>query len=349
MLNDLTYKYRMKKAIASLGLVLLTIYSNAQLITLHSSSGVKLFKGSTALSDSYAAAESGDTLYLSGSSFVPPAAFDKKLLIYGAGHYVDSTLATGKTVISGNVVLNENADGFHIEGVEVTGSFSVSSNQSVNQLIVKWSKINGTFNVPGESNPSVNIAVIGSVIVGNIDLTNAQAVLFSNSILQGQTVSTNNNNFANCFLLNNASGSSGSATPIYGDNNTIRNCVFRKDSYWFMITGTGNTFSHNLFVHAAPTFGSSPTLLDNWSGVAQSAIFLNQTGYVFSYAHNYHLQSPSSYIGDDDTEVGIYGGAFPYKDGGVPSNPHISSKTIGAKTNSSGLLNVNIRVNAQDN
>jgi hypothetical protein len=46
--------------------------------------------------------------------------------------------------------------------------------------------------------------------------------------------------------------------------------------------------------------------------------------------------------------VGIYGGAFPWKEGSIPNTPHVTNKNIGHTTNSNGTLPVNIKVAAQD-
>jgi hypothetical protein len=39
---------------------------------------------------------------------------------------------------------------------------------------------------------------------------------------------------------------------------------------------------------------------------------------------------------------------FPFKEGGIPVNPHISSKNIAPQTNPSGQLGVQINVSAQE-
>ena len=75
---------------------------------------------------------------------------------------------------------------------------------------------------------------------------------------------------------------------------------------------------------------------------------VNQSGGSFSYTHDYHLVSPTTYLGTDSTQVGIYGGIFPYKTAAVPLNPHISSQSIPMATDVNGMLNININVNAQD-
>jgi hypothetical protein len=64
---------------------------------------------------------------------------------------------------------------------------------------------------------------------------------------------------------------------------------------------------------------------------------------------NYHLTNPGNYAGTDGKQVGIYGGSFPYKEGAVPSPPHVRSKTIASSTDGQGKLNVQITTSAQNN
>ena len=81
----------------------------------------------------------------------------------------------------------------------------------------------------------------------------------------------------------------------------------------------------------------------NFLAVPQADIFVDQTGYIYNPDHNYQLQN------DCGTDIGIYGTAEPFKDGGVPNNPHIQINSIGSSTNAEGDLPINIKVAAQDN
>ena len=47
-------------------------------------------------------------------------------------------------------------------------------------------------------------------------------------------------------------------------------------------------------------------------------------------------------------EVGVFGGSFPFKDGLVPSNPHIFFKNISSITDNTGNLPVQIKVRAEN-
>ena len=70
------------------------------------------------------------------------------------------------------------------------------------------------------------------------------------------------------------------------------------------------------------------------------------------YRENFNLPSNSPYknAGADGTDIGIYGGAFPWKEGSVPFNPHYQTIKIDPKTDpATGNLKVEIKVKAQDN
>ncbi len=318
-------------------------------VALHSNGTVQHFNGTNALVNAYAASINGDTIYLPGGSFAPPANFDKGLTIYGAGHYSDSTQATNKTFIASTVTLNANADNFHMEGIEVLGDFIFTSNASVNQVTLKYCKINGHFQVLGNlTDPSNNIALIGNVFVGDVVLSNASNVAIYNSILQSHLTNSVANLFYNCIFLFNGGSYD---WVINGEmvNNNLYNSVFYQSNWGIYSNITGNTYKYSLFTTTTPNFGPGAVSENNTFGVPQGSIFVIQSGNAFDYTHNYHLQSPATYLGSDGSQLGLYGGNFPYKEGAVPSNPHIRSKTISATTDASGNLNVNIKVAAQNN
>lgn len=324
-----------------------SISINAQTVALHSPSGAQILKGNTALATAYTAAQGGDTLYLSGGTFTPPAAFDKKLMIFGAGHYVDSTLATGKTFINGNITLSENADLFYLEGVEINGNCSFTNNHSINNAVIKRCKINGTLNITGDlSNPSNNLSLIGNVFINTLNLANATNVFITNNILNQIISPTNGNQINNNIFLNGSYSSSYGYCVFWGDNNQLNNNIFLFTSG--LAGGIGNVFKNNLLVAPTPAYGTTPTIIGNYTGVAQTAIFVNQTGFAFDYAHNYQLKTPGTYPGTDGSQIGIYGGTFPYKEGAVPLNPHIQIKNIAPTTDANGDLQIQIQVGAQN-
>ncbi len=318
-------------------------------VALHSNGNTTIFSNINPFLDAYSASIDGDTIYLPGGTFTPPTNFDKRLTIFGAGHYVDSTLTTGKTFINGNVTLTENADLFHLEGVEITGHVYLSSNESINGVIIKRCKINGQLNVNGNlSNPSNNLSIIGNVIIQRINLENAQTALLSNNIIVNTFQGSEGNLITNNIILGYIYGSSYDYL-FFGNNNTLNNNIIIWEGYNADVNGYGNVFNNNIYVEPTPTYGVTPTATGNYTGILQADIFVNQTGTAFNYSFNYHLQNPATYLGTDGNEVGIYGGTFPYKEGAVPLNPHIQTKNIAPTTDNNGDLNIQLKVGAQNN
>jgi len=109
-------------------------------------------------------------------------------------------------------------------------------------------------------------------------------------------------------------------------------------------------FVKNLIIPAVNSWGSN-TQVNSILGQTLANTFVNAPGTSFVYGSNYHLlgTSPGKNYGTDGTDVGIYGTTTPYKDGAVPFNPHIMSKTISSELTPAGVLNVNVTVSAQDN
>jgi hypothetical protein len=121
-------------------------------------------------------------------------------------------------------------------------------------------------------------------------------------------------------------------SPIGGANNCIikNNLLVNEPSFPI---GTTNIYSNNIIVSSS------------------DSIFINQSGVIFNYLHDYHLKytCPAKNAGSDGTDIGIYGGAFPWKEGSIPSNPHIQFKSIAPKTTNQNTLPIQIKVKAQDN
>ncbi|MCK9563120.1 MAG: right-handed parallel beta-helix repeat-containing protein [Bacteroidales bacterium] len=321
--------------------------SYAQFITLHHEGNSLLFKGSTAFAQAYEASQDGDTLYFSGGTFFPPATLSKELTLFGAGHYQDSTEVTGKTFFNGTVKLSQTANNFYIEGISISGKFEIANNEAVTGVTIKRCFITNDIVIPGnKTTMSSNIVVIGSVFRGG-NFENAENVLVSNSIISdGGFFNSSGNSF-----MNNIIFYAGDYHFVFADchNNTIANNIIHRAGGYpaYIINGYDNVLKYNLFTHSSPQLGTNPILSNNYFGVALEDLFVNQTGTNFDYAHNYHLQDETLYVGHDVTQVGIYGGIFPYKEGAVPKNPHIMEMNISDTTNEEGELPVKIKVSTQ--
>ncbi len=336
----------MKKLFLIIAAISASFIVNAQKVALHSASGIQHFTGTDAFVDAYNASLSGDTIYLPGGGFNTPGNIDKSLIVYGAGHYPDSTQATAKTFVNGTINLSENADGFRLEGVDINGHIYFDNNEQVDNVTIKYCKMND-LNIQGNlTTPSTNLTLINNVFTGAyFYLSNAQNTGVFNCIIQGRVINSYGNVFENNIFMYSYSGTSSNYTTA-GDNNTFNNNVFLNASYRYF-NGISNIIKTNIFV-TTPNYGTTPQDSVNYFPVDQADIFVNQTGNAFDYAHDYHLQNPSIYPGTDGTQAGLYGGTHGYKEGAVPSNPHIQLQIIAPTTTTEGMLNIQIRTEAQD-
>jgi len=148
-------------------------------------------------------------------------------------------------------------------------------------------------------------------------------------------------------LLNNHNSSS-IFTSI--SSSTIKNNIILSTGP-MVNHGVTNTLYNNLFVASSISYYNSANNYEsnNYFSIAQADIFVNQTGNVFDFSHDYHLKNPELYIGTDGTQVGLYGGITPFKEMGVPTNPQVTTKTISKETDANGNLQINITVKAQEN
>jgi len=324
-----------------------------KIVALHTATGVQFFSDDNPLQSAYAAAVDNDTLYLPGGSFAPPARFEKKLRIYGAGHYPSATTATHITKISGDFTLSDEADGFYLEGVEITGGLYFDDNESINDITFKRCRLHNVHINGNRSQASENCIFQENVISG-LDLRNLINSSFFNNIITGRINEARNLTFLNnLFLL---SGSYTYGVLGYANSSMIKNNVFLQEStnHAGIAGGAGqSTYSHNIVCFTydpnnTNAFGTDPILDSNYS-MTRADVLVNQTGGSFDYTHDYHLTiTAQANLGDDGTQVGIYGGFYPWKPESIPSNPHISSVNISNTTSATGTIHIDINVHAQD-
>mgnify|MGYP001198524298 CR=1 FL=1 len=343
----------MKNTIILSAILIATMFQiNAQQkVLLHSQGKVSQFSGANPLIAAYDSAQFGDTMYLSGGVFATPTLFNKKLYLFGAGFHLDSTQATNPSQISGQLNLGESSDYSIFEGIQFANNVQAAHNISASYLTFKRCKFNSyiTFNGDITTNPAINNAFLECVVMGEAHLTNLTSSTFQNCFLQSIIVNTRSNLFRNNILAHNQPNSYTGGVLHSPFFNEFSNNIFLNAGYRFVYASNdGNIFNNNIFVYSSIDFGANAIVNNNYIGVNHADIFVNQSGYTYSFNHNYNLKNPSTYMGNDNTQVGIYGGIFPYKPGAVPSNPHISKSVISGTTDNSGDLEIEIEVNAQD-
>jgi hypothetical protein len=333
----------MKKIVILTLLTSIAFFSFAQQrVALHHNGVTSIFDGPNPFQVAYDSAVSGDTIYIPGGVFAPPSYIDKRLHIYGAGHYPDTSAAIGKCVISGSLDFRDGADSSFVEGVETTGDILINTDHKVDYLTISRCKM-GRFRILGSgTTPSNHVTLKQSVVTNNIEATNAAYCLFTNNIIRNQFYYGNNNAIYNNVFLYTGYG-------WYILFNSVSNChiannIVRKTGSF--VTGNLNTFSNNAFPSGNP--GGTNTFINNYFNQPFDSLFTESIPASFDYNTAYSLDSASNYLGNDSTQIGIYGGIFPWKKAAVPSIPHIIYKNIPFATEPNGTLDIQIKVNAED-
>lgn len=306
--------------------------------------------------EAISASHDGDTIYLPGGTWNISTPINKRLHIAGVGHNPDSTHATFPTKLIGSFNLVGGASGGSLSGVFLDGSILGSTDTITSYTVDRCYLKNGI----GLYSANSNFTFIENVVGGNahlIDQTVSNCSFFNN--IFDCYFGNNNQNvyYDNCFFRNNiflkgSYCSYGCEWAIAGQYLLLENNVFATyySNYSCFSRVSNSILKNNLSVETINFSAGTNVGSNNILGQAQLNIFVIQEGSAFSYTDDYHLQpsSPGKGAGQDGTDIGIYGGSYPWKDGSIPANPHFQKVQVPAQTDSLGNLKVKIKVAAQN-
>lgn len=296
------------------------------------------------LDSAYRKALDNDAIYIPGGTYTLSDSVKKKLTFWGAGISPDSTLVTGRTVISSKVLLAPSASGSAFHGIAFTFNFcsffcDVFSVQgySVTNVFFKNCEL---FGIGGVGN-----SLFKQCIIKNTFSCNNSA---SYNCLLGYVVNTGESLFFNCIFLTQSSN------VILAIQTRFENSVFLTNDPFQHGSGMecGNILVANLKVGPNTTLAggcANNPPAETGTLVQSSAddVFVNfPSPYQFGYQFDYRLKPTclGHNAGTDNTDMGIYGGSSPARAGWVPDNPHIYYKNVGTESNTNGQLQIQFKV-----
>lgn len=217
--------------------------------------------------------------------------------LYGYPSYISTIYLDTVAFISG-------ASGTIIEGIKTaTISCTYPSNSVCQDLIFRRNRINSTLSL----NNANNALIINNIIQGSyLSLSNGTNIIVMNNIFQ-------------CYI-----GSSSSSTIISNNlflasaafsgcqSSTITNNIF----YYAEVTGaTYSNFSNNMgFGISTNVLQGSNTGSNNVNADPQFLYLFSTTNHAYNDQNKYILKSTSTgkNAGTDGTDIGIYGGQYPW-------------------------------------
>ncbi len=289
-------------------------------------------------------ADPGSDVIIPGGDYSFNTQISKELHLYGAGHYPLYTEATGVTFIVSQIAFNPGSDNSTLTGLKIHNL--LVQNDVDNISMTRCFLVNNVEISMSTTNFSCRESVI-KCIYGQRGGGINQYSIFEKNIITGDIAGLDFAIFSNNIITKNVS------FVLHVISNSIfRNNVFTFDDHSFLEAVNSCIFEKNIFkFDASGSFPSSGTntSIDNLYNLDPALeVFVNFSTYGFDYGNDYHLQSscPGKNYGTDGTDVGIYGTAYPYKEGAVPIIPHYTNSEIGSEL-IDGKLHLEITVEAQ--
>lgn len=320
----------MKKLLLTLfPTVMVTAVAQAQQISVVSSNGSTTLYST--LQEAIEGASDGSVIYLPGGGF--PISDDvkitKKLTIIGIGHKIDTENVDGYTTVSGNLYFNEGSDGSALMGVYVAGSVFIGDDgKEVDDILIRYCSIHDLW---VKNNQCLGTAINQNYIRGTAYFAGSSAY-FTNNITHG--IHDLDDGFISNNILTGAV-SNYSYAMVTIDRTSITNNIIINSSY--IHYGSDCLVSGNMLK------GDWGEDCINIGEADWKDVFMNWNNGTISPASDFHF---SDNYKKYQNQVGIYAGDTPFNDNQMAPVPYIVAKHVDEHTDTTGKLNIKIRVKA---
>lgn len=338
------------KPISFLTAFLLTLSASATILQVDNRSSAPSAVYSTILL-AHNAASNGDTIYIHGSATTYAVGpITKELHLFGDGYQPNSSIKL-RTVLSG-ITFNALSAGSTLQGVKVNNAVTVAdSNITISRCEVGEIYVQNT--------RARNILIYNNIILTRVRVDlNALGtnLLISNNIVSGFILSEGNlgaNPKANALIANNLFMGAGAGDFAFSRggtpsnsfvNQTVINNVFVYRSPHTPTTHNeiNCNFSNNLSYQCSTgTFHTTGLNSGANNIVNTNPLFISNTNTTFETTDDFHYPSNSPLVnaGTDTKDIGIYGGSYPWPDGGISGSGFMYSQE--ARIPQVNLMNIN--------
>lgn len=301
--------------------------------TLTHGGNISTFYGASGLSEAYTAAVEGDVITLSPGEFTA-VDLEKAVTIRGAGMQMTREIPT---VLAGNITMNlptGTAKTLTLEGVECIGTVNIYGTNNMEAATILKSYFQNSVNCANSSPTFINCVfqtgLKSSRGVNGTDNTNIQCY---NCVIHYADSDGSSGNIVAKFDMVNCIVA---GDPSYDRlrYSTFRNCIIWNWNGW------SYSIDHQISYSLCAAGGPVETNMF-WGGTL-SEVFKTFTGSNYGM-ETFELtdEAKAKYKGDDGTQVGIYGGKYPFNP--TPSSAQVKKFEV-STTATDGKLNVKINV-----
>lgn len=318
--------------------------------TLSHEGTVKCFYGQQAFVNAVAESADGDKITLSSGLFTSTT-IDKAITVKGAGMSADTINGIEPTVISSDFSIRK--ENVILEGLYMSGDLTL---YHYNNIKI----INCTIEGNIKNNNSSKKGVVNKYFIGckllNINNGNGLSVfcdsinLYVNNCYINKLCNSGvNHYYANHIEVWNSIIGLGAGTTVPIQNSSLINSIIipkvstaklPSSNYAYYNVGIGaSALFENISAAYGAQIGITNKVVSNYSD-----IFKTFTGSNVSEFETFELTTAAqtAYLGDDGTQVGIYGGSMPFNP--RVNNPYITKCTVAEKSTPQGTLSVDIEV-----
>lgn len=321
--------------------------------TLNHGATLTTYTGEDALAQAYNAAADGDVITLSPGVFTAVETMKKTITVRGAGYKPMASNGYTSTQITGDIKVEIPSDGtstFQLEDIDFLGRVDIVSDKKLPVALTKSkfrgdvyghginmkaihcvfnsldARYSGVFNgsaIYGSTTLNCQNCVIGSAYSAGLDGTRVNKIQATNCVLKyyydgGLSYST----LINCIVISHTNYNQN--MPL-AETCVAHNCIG--------INSNGST--SNIFSNLA-----DPTnvMVSGQGETAYTAVFKTLKNVAEpSLYETFELTdaAKTTYLGEDGTQVGIYGGTAPFTL--EPTNPQVTKFTVSSTTQGSQL------------
>lgn len=346
----------MKKMIftlfAAVAGMLSTFAQDDCIATLNHGTTLTTYTGEDALAQAYNAAADGDVITLSPGVFVAVETMKKAITLRGAGYKPMASNGYTSTQITGGFRVEIPSDGkstFQMEGIDFLGDIYIVSDKKLPVMLTKskfrsWVYCHGinlkathcvfrelNADNSGSYNGSAIFrsttlncqnCVIGGAFSAGLNGTNVNKIQATNCVVKcSSNGDINNSTLINCIVISQSSS--------YRDSPLPETCVAHG------CVGINGLDTPNIFSNLVDP---SNVMVDGKGETAYAALFktLKDVNSPSLY-ETFELTdaAKTTYLGEDGTQVGIYGGTAPFTL--EPTNPQVTKFVVSSTTQGSQL------------